>query len=84
MNAQAAGINSDAAAKLPWDAPVAMIGGLPIAVIDRARSAELMIDIALKRRGTAQRRLSSPLPMVRCSRCAPGNRGSAIFFLQPT
>jgi hypothetical protein len=45
MTAQAAGVNSDAAAKPSWDAPVAMIGGLPIAVIDRARSAELMIDV---------------------------------------
>jgi exopolysaccharide biosynthesis WecB/TagA/CpsF family protein len=54
MTANAARINSDAAVKLLWDAPVAMIGGLPIAVIDRARSAELMIEVALKHRGTAQ------------------------------
>jgi hypothetical protein len=80
MTAQAAGVNSDAAAKPSWDAPVAMIGGLPIAVIDRARSAELMIDVALRRRGTAQRPLSSPRRTVRCSRCAPGNRESASFF----
>ncbi len=39
------------------NAPVATIGGLPIAVLDRARSAELMIEVALKRRGTAQRPL---------------------------
>ena len=37
-----------------WDVPVATIGGLPIAVIDRAKSAELMIDTALARRGTSQ------------------------------
>jgi N-acetylglucosaminyldiphosphoundecaprenol N-acetyl-beta-D-mannosaminyltransferase len=57
MTAHAARINSDTAVKLLWDAPVAMIGGLPIAVIDRARSAELMIEVALKHRGTAQRPL---------------------------
>ncbi len=37
-----------------WDVPTATIGGLPVAVIDRARSAELMIDAALARRDTAQ------------------------------
>jgi N-acetylglucosaminyldiphosphoundecaprenol N-acetyl-beta-D-mannosaminyltransferase len=40
-----------------WNVPVATIGGLPIAVIDRARSAELMIDTALARRGKLQRPL---------------------------
>ena len=30
-----------------WRVPVATIGGLPIAVIGRARSAELMVDVAL-------------------------------------
>jgi exopolysaccharide biosynthesis WecB/TagA/CpsF family protein len=34
-----------------------MIGGLPIAVIDRVRSAQLMVDLALKRRGAALRPL---------------------------
>jgi exopolysaccharide biosynthesis WecB/TagA/CpsF family protein len=34
-----------------WRVPVATIGGLPIAVIGRAGSAELMIDVALRRRG---------------------------------
>ena len=33
-----------------WTVPVATIGGLPIAVIDRAQSAELMVDAALARR----------------------------------
>jgi N-acetylglucosaminyldiphosphoundecaprenol N-acetyl-beta-D-mannosaminyltransferase len=32
--------------------PVVRIGGLPIAVIDRAKSAQLMIDIALHRRNS--------------------------------
>ena len=43
---------TDAAGR--WDVPTATIGGLPIAVIDRSRSAELMIDAALARRGKAQ------------------------------
>jgi exopolysaccharide biosynthesis WecB/TagA/CpsF family protein len=49
-------VHSDAQAtdgiRLP--VPVAMIGGLPIAVIGRAQSARLMIDIALTR-GEAER-----------------------------
>ena len=36
---------------------MATIGGLPIAVIGRAGSAELMIDVALRRRGSGQRPL---------------------------
>jgi N-acetylglucosaminyldiphosphoundecaprenol N-acetyl-beta-D-mannosaminyltransferase len=36
------------------DVPVEMIGGLPIAVIDRAQSAQLMIDIAAARRNSNQ------------------------------
>ena len=43
------------AARLP--VPVATIGGLPIAVIDRLESAKLMIDLALARRGTGKRAL---------------------------
>jgi N-acetylglucosaminyldiphosphoundecaprenol N-acetyl-beta-D-mannosaminyltransferase len=45
-----------AAAALPFSlmhsVPLAWLGGLPIAVIDRARSAELMLDLALSRRGS--------------------------------
>jgi N-acetylglucosaminyldiphosphoundecaprenol N-acetyl-beta-D-mannosaminyltransferase len=44
----------EAKAKPPWQVPVSMIGGLPIAVIDRAQSAELMVDTALARRDTAK------------------------------
>ena len=33
-----------------WNVPLSQIGGLPIAVIDRAQSAQLMIDVALDRR----------------------------------
>jgi N-acetylglucosaminyldiphosphoundecaprenol N-acetyl-beta-D-mannosaminyltransferase len=43
---------SDEAARLP--VPVAMIGGLPIAVLDRLESAKLMVDLALARRGTGK------------------------------
>jgi N-acetylglucosaminyldiphosphoundecaprenol N-acetyl-beta-D-mannosaminyltransferase len=40
-----------------WTLPLVTIGGLPIAVIDRARSAQLMIDAALARRGAQTRPL---------------------------
>jgi N-acetylglucosaminyldiphosphoundecaprenol N-acetyl-beta-D-mannosaminyltransferase len=43
----------DVAADRRWTIPVADIGGLPIAVIDRAKSAELMIELALSRRDVA-------------------------------
>jgi hypothetical protein len=46
-----------ATAEPNWEVPVATIGGLPIAVIDRARSAQLMVDAALARRDGAQRPL---------------------------
>ena len=55
MPAQTGSVCFDADAEPKWDVPVATIGGLPIAVIDRARSAELMVDAALARRDTAQR-----------------------------
>jgi N-acetylglucosaminyldiphosphoundecaprenol N-acetyl-beta-D-mannosaminyltransferase len=35
-----------------WNVAIARVGGLPIAVIDRARSAELMVDLAINRRNT--------------------------------
>jgi exopolysaccharide biosynthesis WecB/TagA/CpsF family protein len=38
---------------LTHDVPLAWLGGLPIAVIDRARSADLMLDLALARRGSS-------------------------------
>ena len=34
------------------DLPVEIVGGLPIAVLDRARSARLMIDVAMARRNS--------------------------------
>ena len=57
MPAQTGSLCFDAVAEPKWDVPVATIGGLPIAVIDRARSAALMVDTALARRNTAQRPL---------------------------
>jgi N-acetylglucosaminyldiphosphoundecaprenol N-acetyl-beta-D-mannosaminyltransferase len=47
----------DVAADRRWAVPVATIGGLPIAVIDRAKSAQLMVDVALARRDAARRPL---------------------------
>ena len=57
MPAQTGPLCFDATTEPKWAVPVATIGGLPIAVIDRARSAELMVDTALARRDTAQRPL---------------------------
>src|SRR6202030_2538075 len=57
MPAQTGSLCFDALAEPKWDVPVATIGGLPIAVIDRARSAALMVDTALAPRNTARRPL---------------------------
>lgn len=58
MPAQSGHLSFAATAKdAQWDVPVATIGGLPIAVIDRKRSADLMIDTALARRGSLKRPL---------------------------
>jgi N-acetylglucosaminyldiphosphoundecaprenol N-acetyl-beta-D-mannosaminyltransferase len=57
MTAQSAGVYLDVTAEPRWGVPVAMIGGLPIAVIDRTQSAQLMVDVALKRRNAALRPL---------------------------
>jgi len=54
MPAQTGSLCFDATTEPKWDVPVATIGGLPIAVIDRARSAAMMVDTALSRRDTAQ------------------------------
>jgi N-acetylglucosaminyldiphosphoundecaprenol N-acetyl-beta-D-mannosaminyltransferase len=51
MTAQGSCLHFDGAADRQWAVPLARIGGLPIAVIDRAQSAELMLDVALNRRG---------------------------------
>ncbi len=42
----------DVTAGRQWKNPVTRIGGLPIAAIGRASSAQLMIDIALNRRNS--------------------------------
>ena len=57
MTAQFGSVWFDSAGETRWEIPVATIGGLPIAVINRTRSAELMVDVALKRRDAAQRPL---------------------------
>jgi N-acetylglucosaminyldiphosphoundecaprenol N-acetyl-beta-D-mannosaminyltransferase len=57
MPAQTGPLCFDAVAEPKWEVPVATIGGMPIAVIDRARSAALMVDTALSRRNTARRPL---------------------------
>jgi exopolysaccharide biosynthesis WecB/TagA/CpsF family protein len=54
MTASGGCLNFDGAADGPWSVPIATIGGLPIAAIDRTKSAQLMIDVALARRGTRQ------------------------------
>lgn len=57
MSAQTGRVCFNIAADRQCVVPVATIGGLPIAVIDRAQSAQLMVDVALARRDSAQRPL---------------------------
>lgn len=54
MTAATGHVCFDIAADRRWSVPVVTIGGLPIAVIDRARSAQLMVDVALERRDSAK------------------------------
>ncbi len=51
MTASSSCLNFDGAADGRWSVPFTTIGGLPIAAIDRTKSAQLMIDVALARRG---------------------------------
>jgi N-acetylglucosaminyldiphosphoundecaprenol N-acetyl-beta-D-mannosaminyltransferase len=51
MTAASGCLHFDGAASRRWAVPFARIGGLPIAIIDREQSAELMIGAALQRRG---------------------------------
>jgi N-acetylglucosaminyldiphosphoundecaprenol N-acetyl-beta-D-mannosaminyltransferase len=53
MTSETGCVHFDIAADRRRTVPVATIGGLPIAVMDRARSAELMVDVALGRRNSA-------------------------------
>ena len=57
MKSQAGCVSFDMSGGRRTTVPVVTIGGLPIAVIDRANSARLMIEVALSRRGTGQRPL---------------------------
>ena len=52
MTGQIGCLHFDGTADRRWSVPAAQIGGLPIALIDRANSAELMLDAALRRRGS--------------------------------
>jgi exopolysaccharide biosynthesis WecB/TagA/CpsF family protein len=60
--------------------PVTWLGGLPIAVIDRARSADLMINLAVSRRGSG-----GPAPYITSangqvlSLCASNSEVRALF-----
>jgi UDP-N-acetyl-D-mannosaminuronic acid transferase (WecB/TagA/CpsF family) len=54
MKFHTGGVSFDTAADRRWTVPVARIGGLPVAVIDRALSAELTVDVAPARRNPAQ------------------------------
>ena len=53
MTAASGRLQFDGAANRRWAIPFVRIGGLPIAVIDRAQSAELMVETALQRRNKA-------------------------------
>jgi N-acetylglucosaminyldiphosphoundecaprenol N-acetyl-beta-D-mannosaminyltransferase len=50
MSGQIGCLYFDGTAERRWAVPVARIGGLPIAAINRAGSARLMVDLALDRR----------------------------------
>ena len=54
MPAQTGCVYFEAEAAPRWQVPTATVGGMPVAVIDRARSAELMVDVALARRRAKQ------------------------------
>jgi len=57
MPAQTGCVYFEAEAASQWEVPIATIGGLPIAIMDRAKSAQLMVDLALARRNAARRPL---------------------------
>ena len=78
MTASGGCLNFDGAADGPWSVPIATIGGLPIAAIDRTTSAQLMIDVALSRRGTGSLLSLSVPRMGKSYRCARVNRAFAI------
>jgi homoserine O-succinyltransferase len=67
--------------RLPNDVPSVVVCGLPIAVIDRPDSAELMLELALARRGTRQPPyvITSANGQV-ISMCARDRRLRALFL----
>ena len=50
MTGQIGCLHFDGTAERQWSVPALQIGGLPIALINRANSAQLMLDAALRRR----------------------------------
>jgi N-acetylglucosaminyldiphosphoundecaprenol N-acetyl-beta-D-mannosaminyltransferase len=74
-------IQFDTGAGLSWPVPLATLGGLPVAVIDRAQSAQLMIEAALARRGADKRPLvfTSANGQV-LSLCAKDSRIRELFL----
>ena len=52
MTGQIGCLHFNGTAERRWSVPAVQIGGLPIALINRANSAELMLDAALHRRDT--------------------------------
>lgn len=54
LAARAGYVPFDVAGDWRWNIPVSEIGGLPIAVIDRAKSAQLMVEAAIARRNSAK------------------------------
>lgn len=66
---------------MQFDVPVTTIGGLPIAVIDRAKSATAMVDCAIARRHAARRPLV--ITSANCqilSECARQPRVRELFL----
>lgn len=53
MTASTGSVRFNDGADRQWSVPVATVGGLPIALIDRAESAKIMVNAALSRRGRA-------------------------------
>lgn len=52
MSTRIGHINFDIAADRKWQIPITRIGGLPIGVVDRGQSVELLVELALGRRNT--------------------------------
>ncbi|HTV37434.1 MAG TPA: WecB/TagA/CpsF family glycosyltransferase [Xanthobacteraceae bacterium] len=80
MPATTESIHFDVKSTPGWTLPLARIGGLPIAVIDRAGSAKLMIDAALARRGGARPLVFTSANGQVLSQCARYPRVRDLFL----